>query len=313
MRQLVTDLLEFVSTREADRADGGRVLPGVIAENCTGCALCAKACGSFVLEIHNGKASVVHGDRCVQCGHCVAVCPVDALEDRYAGAEDTPVFDPGRLPSDKSLFTFFRSRRSVRHYRRKPVSRKHLDRILDAGRYAPTAGNRQEVYHIVLTDQKEIQELCDMVFTSVLKMFKKFEKRAFFTLMSFLLGPANAKSLKNYVPLLELFHEKWERHGDDRIFYHAPAIILTHGPRWDDTVSFSCVAVLYQASLMAQSLNVGCCFNGFLQVASNTDGKIKKWLGIPSRHKCYGAMTLGYPKMKYRRLVRRDPPKVTWR
>ncbi len=64
---------------------------------------------------------------------------------------------------------------------------------------------------------------------------------------------------------------------------------------------------------MAQTLKLGCCFNGFLQVAVNKDPKIKKMLGIPSGHKCYGAMTLGYQRLKYKRFARRRPAQVVWR
>jgi hypothetical protein len=36
-------------------------------------------------------------------------------------------------------------------------------------------------------------------------------------------------------------------------------------------------------------------------------------LGIPKGNKVYGAITLGYAKLKYQRLVRRVPSPVTWR
>jgi hypothetical protein len=44
--------------------------------------------------------------------------------------------------------------------------------------------------------------------------------------------------------------------------------------------------------------------------AVNLSRKIKRWLDIPADHKCYSAMTLGFPDAKYLRLVRRHPPKV---
>jgi len=65
--------------------------------------------------------------------------------------------------------------------------------------------------------------------------------------------------------------------------------------------------------LMAHTLGLGCCFSGFLVNAANRDRKIKKWLSIPDEHRCYAAMTLGYPQVKYRRLIRREPPEATWR
>ena len=64
---------------------------------------------------------------------------------------------------------------------------------------------------------------------------------------------------------------------------------------------------------MAHTLGLGCCFNGFLVNAVNHDRKIKRWLAIPPDHECYSAMTLGYQDMTYRRLIRREVPRVNWR
>jgi hypothetical protein len=64
---------------------------------------------------------------------------------------------------------------------------------------------------------------------------------------------------------------------------------------------------------MAHALGLGCCFNGFLVNAVNHSRKIKSWLGIPADHRCYSTMGLGFPNMKYQRLVPRHPPKVKWR
>jgi hypothetical protein len=48
----------------------------------------------------------------------------------------------------------------------------------------------------------------------------------------------------------------------------------------------------------------------FLVNAVNHAPKIKRWLGIPADQKCYSAMTVGFPDVKYLRLVHRDLPKV---
>jgi nitroreductase len=259
------------------------------------------------------RVVVVNPRWCSQCGHCVAVCPTGAVRDRFAERKVPPRIDPAALPSAKSLQQLFRYRRSVRDYRDKPVSRNDLEKILQAGQYAPTAGNRQDVHHIVLTTPSEIAALRDQVFPSVQKMFQLFKRRGLGTFLTAMMGRHYTEPLQEYFPLLEMYRERWEQHGDDRMFFQAPALMLVHGLKWDDTVGASCAFVLYQASLMAQVLNIGCCFNGFLQFSINHDRKIRDWLEIPWRHKCYGAMTLGYPKVKYRRGVRRDPPKVTWR
>jgi hypothetical protein len=47
--------------------------------------------------------------------------------------------------------------------------------------------------------------------------------------------------------------------------------------------------------------------------AVNHDRGIKRWLAVPADHECYSAMTLGFRNITYRRLIRREPPRVTWR
>lgn len=285
--------------------------PKLLEEKCTGCQTCVRECAAFVLEMRDSKPFVARNSDCVECGHCIAVCPTGALYDPLAAADDNSPYSFEELPSSESLQLLFRARRSVRTYKDKPLTREVLEKILDAGRYAPTGGNRPDVHYIVVTSREEIEWLRGNVLESVLKMFRRLQKAARHT--SLIVGKETLAIFDYYIPILENFRDLWNKTADDRIFYHAPALMLVHGRKWDDIVAFGNAVALYQASLMAQTLKVGCCFNGFLQVAANYDGKIKKRLGIPSKHKCYGAMTLGYEKTHFKRLVRRRPPQVRWR
>ena len=56
-----------------------------------------------------------------------------------------------------SLFDIVLSRRSIRRYEKKEVPKDILNKILEAGRQAPSAGNQQPWHFIVLTDY-EIKE-----------------------------------------------------------------------------------------------------------------------------------------------------------
>jgi len=51
------------------------------------------------------------------------------------------------------------SRRSIRHYERKEIPNEILNRILEAGRQAPSAANRQPFHLIVVTDDNIKKEL----------------------------------------------------------------------------------------------------------------------------------------------------------
>ena len=51
------------------------------------------------------------------------------------------------------------SRRSIRHYEKKEIPKEILEKILEAGRQAPSATNRQPVHFIVITNENLKKEL----------------------------------------------------------------------------------------------------------------------------------------------------------
>lgn len=58
-----------------------------------------------------------------------------------------------------SLVDIVLSRRSIRHYEKREIPKDVLDKILEAGRQAPSAANRQPFRLIVLTDSEIKKEL----------------------------------------------------------------------------------------------------------------------------------------------------------
>jgi len=58
-----------------------------------------------------------------------------------------------------SLLDSILTRRSIRRYRKKKIPGEILEKILEAGRQAPSAGNRQPWHFIVITDDEIKQEL----------------------------------------------------------------------------------------------------------------------------------------------------------
>ena len=60
-----------------------------------------------------------------------------------------------------NVFEAIRTRKSVRTYLDKPIEREKLEKVLEAARIAPSAGNRQEWRIIVVTDGARRRELAD--------------------------------------------------------------------------------------------------------------------------------------------------------
>jgi nitroreductase len=200
----------------------------------------------------------------------------------------------------------------VRRYKQKAVTKKDLNTIIEAGRYTATGTNSQNISYIVLTNPEKIAELREITVPAAMKLFAGATKTASLPFASYLLGEDLVYRLKNqYAPGMKLFYERQSR-GEDRLFFNAPAIMLVCGDRWDETTGFSCAAALYNCSLKAHTIGIGCCFNGLIQTTANNNPEIRKWFGISRTQKCYGAMTLGYPDVQYGRLVKRRQPDVTW-
>jgi nitroreductase len=245
------------------------------------------------------------------CGHCGAVCPTGAILQEATSYEDSPGQGSAPAASPETLGLLLRERRSVRQYTKDPIPRDLLEKILEAGRYSPTGSNSQNVHYRVLTSPDRILQLRNMTLSFYEKIFARARGRFGSVLLRFAAGRRTLEYLRESLPKVEHAYEHVKK-GKDILFYHAPVVMLAHAESWDSSSPFNCSVALYNCSHMAHTLGLGCCFNGFLVNAANRDRKINKWLGIPPGHKCYAAMPIGYPAVKYRRLVRRESPKVTW-
>jgi nitroreductase/NAD-dependent dihydropyrimidine dehydrogenase PreA subunit len=286
--------------------------PEVIRKKCTGCGLCLEVCPSFVFELSDKKSRVVRGDWCIGCGQCGAVCPVEAILHEASVLGKGVRLGPRSSVTAEKLMLLLRERRSVRSYRRKPVPKKVLEQIIEAGRYAPTGSNSQNVRYLVLTAPARIDRLRALTISFYERIFNLVRNRFGALLLKVFAGRRIVEQLKESIPKLEHAKALMDQ-GKDCLFYGAPAVMVVHAESWDTSSAFNAALALYNCSLMAHTLGVGCCFNGYLQGAVNSSRRIKKWLGIPRDHRCFGAMTLGYQGVRYQRLVKRDPAKVTWR
>jgi nitroreductase/Pyruvate/2-oxoacid:ferredoxin oxidoreductase delta subunit len=283
--------------------------PVVIKEDCVACQRCVATCPSFVLEMVDAKAAVVRGDWCIGCQHCGAVCSTATIRHDGSVLDSHPSKGEAPATPPEILELLLHERRSVWLYTGDPVPEEVLNKILNAGRYAPTGSNSQNVHYKALTSPDQIAELQKRTITFYDKMFSRVRGRFGMLIVSLVAGRKIAEYLRESLPKMEYANDLI-RQGKDRLFHHAPAVILAHAESWDRSSSFNCSVALYNCSLMAHTLGLGCCFNGFLVNALNHSSTIKHWLGIPADHKCYAAMTLGFPDVRYLRLVHRDPAKV---
>jgi nitroreductase len=63
---------------------------------------------------------------------------------------------------DVETWDAIRSRRNVRSYSERPIPPEHLDRILEAARRTPSAGNQQAWDFVVCTDRNQLTQLANV-------------------------------------------------------------------------------------------------------------------------------------------------------
>ena len=287
------------------------VPPEVNVKKCTGCKSCVKACPVFVLELKDKKAFVAHGDFCIECGHCGAVCPEGAVVQKKTVVAQG--LKAGKKPavSPEVVMQLLRERRSVRVYKDKPVPKDIIEKIINAGRYAPTGSNSQRVHYIVITSPEKIKELSGRVMEYNAKFFKNLGSKPFAAMMSVFLGSEKLAELLLYRPVIMHAKEVIDK-GGDPMLHNAPVILLAHAEKWDGSPAINCAVALDHCNLMAHTLGIGACYNGWVENTVNISGKLKKWLGIPTDHKCFGALTMGYQNIEYKHLIERNSPDVRW-
>jgi nitroreductase/NAD-dependent dihydropyrimidine dehydrogenase PreA subunit len=265
-------------------------------EQCKKDGLCASECPAVIIRLNKetGFPEMVTGgeERCLLCGHCVAVCPHGALTHKHCTREECPPIDPKLVITEKQAEQFLRTRRSIRFYQDKPVEREKIQRLIEIARYAPTGSNSQLVHWLVIDDEKRIKELAGLS-VEYYRCLLQEEPQA-----------ASYASLPRAIAA-------WDA-GFDAILRSAPALIVASAPQEAYNGMIDVTLALCYLELMAPVLGLGTCWAGMLQRALRAAPGIKEALGIPAGHLHHYPMMLGYPKVKYHRLPQRKPPRITF-
>ncbi len=292
----------------------GRVIPSptIDLEKCKGCNACAMVCPPHVFEVQAGKSSVVYGDNCYGCGQCWAVCPTEAVTLGRVNpiGEKKPGSKPAVSPA--SLQLLLEERRSVRLFQQKPLPKEAIEQIIEAGSYAPTGSNLQDVQYIVVGSVEGVDELRKRLEAYMDKLFKQVSNRIGGAVVSLMLNRNTVNLLRCYKVVYSHMKKQDRRYVRWSLPYGS-AVLAAHAKAWDSFASFNCAMALNNCALKAHTLGLGSCFLGFLHVGANQDQNLRTYLNIPKGHECYGAMVLGYPDVTYQRLIERPKPKIEWR
>jgi len=260
-------------------------------DKCNFCGLCAVECPAAIIVIKGPEALPFMprgGEKfCIDCGHCVAVCPPGAISLENVKPEDCTKVSKELLPTPEQVEHFLKSRRSVRAFKEEPVPRNTLAKIIDIARYAPSGRNLQPVQWLVVEDSNEVKRLTELVIDWIRLAAKES-------------------------PLpVDLIVAAWES-GVDTIMHHAPHAILAHSARELPSVQGDGLIGLTYLELAAYSLGVGACWAHFFGLAATSYPPMREALQFPDGHQCLGAMMIGYPKNKFSRIPLRNEPNIIW-
>lgn len=281
-------------------------------ERCTGCGLCKEVCVRGIIELKEETARVKDAKLCILCGHCRAVCPVDAPVLCDLDPDEFEAVPPrAEYPDAAKLLRFFRARRSTRLFTREPVDIPDLERIIQAGRFAPTGGNRQPVRYVVLRTPEAVDEARQTTFRFLAEQARAFQRAMERHLRHGGPRPPRAEIMKGYAPLWLGMGDAHAR-GKDTLFYHAPAVMVLHlDPERSSPFASDAGLAAMQMVLMAEALSLGSCFCGFFTYALNNSPEVKERFTIPAHHAVPLTFVLGHPDVAFRSLVSRNTAKVS--
>ena len=131
-------------------------------EKCTKDQLCALSCPSLVItmDTEDGYPAAVEGfeELCISCAHCLAICPTGALTWKGIGPGQCAPLDAD-MPSPEQLTRLIKGRRSIRRYKKQPLEKSTIERLLELTRYAPSGHNAQPVNWLVISGRDKLDEL----------------------------------------------------------------------------------------------------------------------------------------------------------
>lgn len=96
---------------------------------------------------------------CLECQHCLAVCPTGAVSILGKRAGDSVSF-AGNLATPEMIETLMKGHRSVRRHKDENVTPELIQRLLDVACHAPTGVNFRQVLFTVVDNKDIMAKLC---------------------------------------------------------------------------------------------------------------------------------------------------------
>ena len=160
---------------------------------------------------------------------------------------------------NETLNTIY-ERRAVRKYEDKPVEKELISQVIDAGRMAPSAINKQPWKFYVVTDKEIIRRFSKEIAKVAAKEMSKMKTK---------------KIIKMAASFFYLSHGLDFLRLDDAIFHGAPVVIFITSPKANEWAALDVGMCAQNMMLAAKSLGLDSCPVGFAKFIEKTDSYTK--------------------------------------
>jgi len=297
-------------------------------ERCTGCGLCIWNCPFRAWEMGDNRIPRQKQQyACFSCFNCMVACPVDAIsivdiyhvDDGFWRTDPHPLpiktpqepFDAqGRLDKWTTVEEVILQRRSVRNYKDEPVPESLIRRVLEAGRFAPSAGNCQPWKFIVVTNKALIKEMDEAIFNILSTLYNAYISDE---MVKGLVSVYESNPIPGaWDPRVVLGGYATIARRDTPPLLNSPVVILIAGDDRAASGSMLNIGICGQnMCLAAQSLGLGSCWVGFTHVLNMVPSIMEK-LGLKEPWRICNSIVLGYPRFKQQGIVAREFRPITW-
>jgi len=293
------------------------------------CQLCWENCPVRAWELVDGQEPRLAEDyACISCFNCVVACPRGAIsvvepyhvEKGYfvtlpQGIESRrpakPLDADGKPEEWTPLEKVVLNRRSVRNFKDRPVPEHLVRRVLEAGRFAPSAANCQPWKFIVISDKALLNEMAEAIWGALSLVGRMYADDEMVKQLA-AAAESTGQTPGSFDPRVALAATKSLVGRREPVLHGAPAVILILEDQRAVSAGGINVGICGQnMTLVANSLGLGACWVGFTTVLSRLPQWMKR-LGIESPWRLASSVALGYPKFKQEGIVPREYRPVTW-
>ena len=252
-------------------------------ERCAKCGACIRDCIVEILQPGEDGFPAVKPELepyCLNCQHCLAVCPQGAIVCHGVTPQQCPA--PGALPEPDRMFNLLRQRRSIRQFKDENLGPDVLVKLKSSLAWSPTGCNDHRLFFTV------IGEKADMEFfrTETNRMLKLLIKSGIMRLIY--------PNYKRY--LQEILN------GRDMVFRNAPHMIVAATPKNAPCKEADPWIALSYFDLFAQTFGVGTCWCGFGVHAFRWNAKMRRRLNLPRGYRIGAVLLFGKPAVSYPRV-----------